>query len=97
MRRLVRTRFTRAIVIWSACLVLLAVVIAAEATWSLIRADEACFVAYPSTPCPTVGDPALTRLTFAFIGVPLIWFVGMAAAFVGRELGRRRVPGSGAR
>jgi len=79
----------RAILVWTACLVLLAVIVAAEAIWSLYRADQACFVDYPNTPCPAVGDPALTRLTFAFVGIPLIWFVGTSAAYVARGLRHR--------
>jgi hypothetical protein len=80
----------RTIIVWTACLLILAIVVAAEATWSLIGAGQECFVDFPNTPCPTVGDPALIRLTFAFVGLPLIWFVGLALAFVGRELRHRR-------
>jgi hypothetical protein len=82
--------FTRAILIWTACLSLLAVVVAVEASWALIRADQACFIDMPTTPCPGVDDPAMTRLVFALVGVPLVWFVGTAVSFGARDLRRRR-------
>ena len=90
MRRWVPGRFMRAILVWTACILLLEVIVGAEAIWSLYRADQACFFDYPNTPCPGIDDPALTRLTVAFVGIPLIWFVGTAAAFVARGLRHRR-------
>jgi len=64
--------------------------LAVQATGSLIFAGQDCFLNYPAVPCPTATDSALTRLTIAFFGVPLVWLVGIGLALVGRTLRRRR-------
>lgn len=90
MKRWADNRFGCAIAGWTIGLVLLALIVAAEAIYSLYRADQACFFEYPNVPCPTIGDPAFIRLEFVFFGIPLIWFVGIAAAFVARALRHRK-------
>jgi len=57
-------------------------VIAVQETWSVSNANQACFFAYPATPCPAGDDPRLARLAFAFVGVPLLWFAGIIVAIV---------------
>ena len=88
MKRL-RTRFVQAILLWTLLMLVLAVLLAVQATGSLIFAGQDCFLNYPAVPCPSATDPALTRLTIAFFGVPLVWLVGIGLALVGRALRRR--------
>ncbi len=78
--------------LWTLVLLLLAAALAAQAAWSLIGAQQACFFNYPAVPCPGGDDPAVARLTFAFFGVPLVWLAGLAINPVWRILTRRRRP-----
>jgi len=50
--------------------------------------NRPCFFNYPLVPCPSNDDPALTRLTFAFFGLPALWLVGLAFALL--KYSRRR-------
>jgi len=69
-------------------MVVLDAVLAGQALWSLYDAQQACFFSYPAVPCPGGDDPAVARLTFAFIGVPLVWAVGLAGLIL--QTRRRR-------
>jgi hypothetical protein len=89
MRR-IRISLVRGLVLWTLLLLLIAVLLAAQAVGSLYLAQQACFLNYPSVPCPGGDGPALARLTFAFFGVPSVWLVGIGLAGVGRALSRRR-------
>jgi hypothetical protein len=89
MKRM-RSRFVRTIVIWTLLMLALAVLLAVQATGSLIVAGQDCFFNYPSVPCPSATDPALVRLTFVFLGIPLVWLGGIGLALVIRALRRRR-------
>jgi hypothetical protein len=89
MRR-IRVSLVRGLVLWTLVLLVVAVLLAAQAVGDLYLAQQACFFSYPSMPCPSVDDPALARLTFAFFGVPLVWLVGVGLAVLGRALRRRR-------
>jgi hypothetical protein len=77
-------------VLWTLLLIVVAVLLAAQAIWSIYNGQQACFFNYPSVPCPSGNDPALVRLTFAFFGVPLVWLVGIGLAVLGHALLRRR-------
>ncbi len=66
-----------------------AVLIAVQAMASLYDAQQACFFQFPSVPCPRGDDPSLVRLTFAFIGMPSIWLVGIGITAVAWALKRR--------
>jgi len=59
-------------------MLVLGVLLTGQAIWSLYDAQQACFFNYPALPCPGGDDPAVARLTFAFIGLPLVWAVGLA-------------------
>jgi hypothetical protein len=74
-RRRERWRAARPALAWTLGAFAVAVVIAVLATWSLVQAQQACFVA--PVPCPDAGDPRLGWLTFAFFGVPLVWLLGL--------------------
>jgi uncharacterized membrane protein YidH (DUF202 family) len=89
MRR-IRGRLARGLVLWTLFLIVVAVLLAAQAIWSIYNAQQACFFNYPSVPCPGADDPASARLTFAFFGVPLVWLVGIGLAVLGHALLRRR-------
>jgi hypothetical protein len=89
MKRL-RSRLVRAVLLWTLLMLLVAVLLAVQATGSLIVAGQDCFFNYPTVPCPTATDPALVRLTFAFFGIPLVFLVGIGFALVLRVLRRRR-------
>jgi hypothetical protein len=68
----------------------IAIVLAAEAVMSINKAEQACFVNFPATPCPSSHDPAVVRLTLAFIGVPLGWLIGLGVVGVAWSLIRRQ-------
>ncbi len=85
-----RSRFVRAILLWTLLMLLLAVLLAVQATGSLIFAGQDCFFNYPAVPCPSAQDPALSRLTIAFFGVPAVWLIGIGAAVAWRAVRRRR-------
>ena len=88
-----RSRFVRGVVLWTLLMLLVAVLLAVQATGSLIFAGQDCFFNYPAVACPSADDPALTRLTIAFFGVPLVWLVGIGLAVVWRAVRRRRSAG----
>jgi hypothetical protein len=92
MKRL-RSRFVRTIMIWTLLMLALAVLLAAQATGSLIDAGQDCFFNYPSVSCPSATDPAIVRLTFVFFGIPLVWLLGIGLALLVRALRRRRSAG----
>lgn len=85
-----RGRMLRVLVAWTLVLLVVAALVAAQAVLSLYEGQQACFFNYPSVACPAMDDPAVTRLTFAFIGVPLIWAAGIGLALVARAWRRRR-------
>ncbi len=83
-----RSGFVRVLALWTLLTLLLGVVIAAQAALSLNDAQQACFFNFPAVSCPGGDDPAVGRLTFAFIGVPLIWLAGLGFAAARRGLRR---------
>lgn len=89
MRR-TRSGSVRAIALWTLLALMLGVTIAAQAALSLNDAQQACFFNYPAVPCPGGDAPAVGRLTFAFIGIPLIWVAGLVVGAVWRALARRK-------
>jgi hypothetical protein len=89
MKRL-RSKGTRAFVLWTLLLVVVAILLSVQATGSLIFAGQDCFLNYPAVPCPSATDPALVRLTFVFFGLPLVWLVGIGLAIAWRAIRARR-------
>jgi hypothetical protein len=89
MRRL-RGGLVRGSVLWTLFLLVAAVLLAAQAIWSIYDARQVCFFNYPSVPCPSVDDPAFARLRFAFFGVPVVWLAGIGIAVLISALLRRR-------
>jgi hypothetical protein len=85
-----RSRLVRIVVLWTVFMLAVAIVLAAEAMMSLINAEQACFVNFPATPCPSSDDPAVVRLTLAFIGVPLGWLIGLGVGGLAWALVRRQ-------
>ena len=73
-----RSTFVRGVVAWTLVAFLFGILLVFQALWSLSSAQQACFANHPAVPCPGGDDPAVARLTFAFIGVPLVWAVGLA-------------------
>lgn len=94
MRR-TRSRLVRIVVLWTVCLLVVAIVLAAEAAMSLNAAQQACFVNFPATPCPGSDDPAVVRLTVAFFGVPLGWLIGLGIVGLAWSLIRRQASRQG--
>jgi hypothetical protein len=80
-------------VLWTLFMLAVTVVLALEAIVSLNNAEQRCFFNYPAIPCPGGDDPAVVRLTVAFIGVPLAWLVGLGFLGLARWVMRRN--GSG--
>jgi hypothetical protein len=66
----------------------MAVVLAADASAGLFDAQQACF--FQRAPCPDDAHPKLAQLQFAFLGMPLIWLVGVMLGIVARVVDRRR-------
>jgi hypothetical protein len=89
MRR-TRSRQLRIVVLWTVFMFVVAAALAAQALVSLNGAEQACFMNYPSTPCPTGDDPAVIRLTMAFIAVPLGWLIGLVVIGFGWWVARRQ-------
>ena len=80
--------------VWTVLMLAFAVVLAVQASASLIDGQQACFFGYPAVACPSNDDPAIARLTFAFFGVPAIWLVGigLATAVWARQRRRGTIP-----
>jgi hypothetical protein len=85
-RRRERARAARPAIAWTLISFGVALVIAIAATASLNEAGEAC--SFGTVPCPDAGDPRLAWLLFAFVGVPLVWLLGLLLLAV-RSTGRR--------
>ena len=75
---------------WTVLMLVVAIVMAVQAAASLVDGQEACFFGYPAVACPSSDDPAVARLTFAFVGVPAIWLVGIGVAVLSSAWSRRR-------
>jgi hypothetical protein len=86
----IRSRLVRIVVLWTVFMLAVAIVLAVEAVMSLNKAEQACFVNFPATPCPSSDDPAVVRLTLAFIGVPLGWLIGLGVVVLAWALVRRQ-------
>lgn len=80
----------RRLVLWSVACLALAVILAVGSVLSLIDAQQACFFGYPFVACPDGQDWRVGLLTFAFFGVPLIWFTGVVVAIIGRAVASRK-------
>lgn len=89
MRR-TRSRLVWIVVLWTVFMLAVAIVLAAEAVMSLNGAEQACFVNFPATPCPSSDDPGVVRLTLAFFGVPLGWLIGLGTVGLAWSLIRRQ-------
>jgi hypothetical protein len=85
----IRGRFARGMLLWTLSVFVLAALLAAQAIASLLAAQQRCFFYYPQVPCATGNDPAVTRLTLAFFGLPVLWLAGICLAVLGRALLRR--------
>lgn len=83
-----RSRWARGVALWTLALSVVAVGLAAFAAASLVDAQSACFIGYPSVACPDGQDWRVGLLTFAFLGVPLIWLVGLVVAIAGRAVSK---------
>lgn len=94
MRR-ARSRLVRILFLWTAFMLAVAIVLAAEAVMSLNRAEQACFMNFPATPCPSSDDPAVVRLTLAFVGVPMGWLIGIGVVALAWSLTRRQASRQG--
>jgi hypothetical protein len=85
-----RSRLFRIVVLWTLFMLGLAIVLAAQALLSVNNAEQACFVNYPATPCPSGDDPAVVQLTAAFFVVPLGWLIGLGIVALIWSLTRRQ-------
>jgi hypothetical protein len=63
---------------WTLVMLVLFGAMAGQALWSISAAQQACFANYPAVSCPGGDDPAVVRLTLAFLGAPLVWALGVA-------------------
>jgi hypothetical protein len=84
-----RGRLARILVLWTLFMLIVAIALATEAMLTLNQAEQACFFNFPATPCPAVDDPAVTRLTMAFVGVPLAWGIGLVVIGLVWSIARR--------
>src|SRR6185436_13733487 len=67
---------------WTILMLAFAIVLAVQAAARVVGGQQACFFDYPTVACPSSDDPAVARLTFAFVGVPAIWLVGIGVAIL---------------
>jgi hypothetical protein len=74
-RRAARWRVLRPALLWTLGAFGLAVGIGAAVAWNLAATGEACYLG--PQPCPDAGDPRVSWLLVAFVGVPLIWLLGL--------------------
>jgi hypothetical protein len=74
-RRAARWRVVRPALLWTLGAFGVAVVVAAGAASSLAAAQQACVAG--SQPCPDATDPRLAWLAVAFVGVPMVWLLGL--------------------
>ena len=88
--RYTRIGIVRALALWTLLALVLGIAIAVQAALSLNDDQQACFFNYPAVPCPGGDARAVGRLTFAFLGVPLIWFAGLLVGSAWRALTRRK-------
>jgi phage shock protein PspC (stress-responsive transcriptional regulator) len=77
-----RRSWVRVIVVWTVLMLLVAIVVAAQAAWSITEAQQKCVFNFPAIPCPDGSDPAVARITFAFLGVPVAWLIGLGVVAV---------------
>jgi hypothetical protein len=85
-----RRGLVRIVVLWTVFMLAIAIVLAADAVMSINKAEQACFVNFPATPCPSSDDPAVVRLTLALIGIPLAWLIGLGVVGLAWSHIRRR-------
>jgi hypothetical protein len=86
--RLMRNPWTRAFLVWAAVCLAVALLLGMDAFAGLIRAQDACF--YQGAPCPQAGHPKLIQLEVAFLGIPLVWGLGVVLGVVARAVAARR-------
>lgn len=82
-----RRRHVWGAVLWTLLLLAVAILVAGQAMASLYSGQQACF--FTAVACPGGDDPAVARLTFAFIGIPAIWLLGLIVGFAGLAIRRR--------
>jgi hypothetical protein len=87
MRRL-RDPWTRAFLVWTGAMTLVAVGLFVLAVIGFIDAAEGCFV--QTGPCSTAGDANFVTLQAAVFAVPAIWLAGVLVGVVARAIDRRR-------
>jgi hypothetical protein len=85
-----RSKWWRALLLWTLTMVIVAIALAVFAAASLVDAQQRCFMEFPSVPCPDGQDWRAGLLAFAFLGVPLIWLVGVIVGFAGRSVSKER-------
>ena len=83
-----RSRWARGVVLWTLALLVIEIGLAVFAAASLVDDQQRCFIGYPSVACPDGQDWRVGLLTFAYIGVPLIWLVGLVVAIAGRAVSK---------
>ena len=74
-RRRERLRAARPAIAWTLGSFAVALVIALVSVSGLGEAAQACLSG--DTPCPDATDPRFRWLVFGFVGVPLIWLLGL--------------------
>jgi len=61
---------------WTLACLVAAVVLGGTSMATVIDADAACW--FQTAPCPGGDHPAVARMTFALVGIPLAWIAGFA-------------------
>ena len=85
MRRL-RSPWTRAFLVWTVVLVVVATLLAISAVGGFLGSAGDCW--FQTGPCAQAGDANFARLEFAVFGIPLIWLVGVVVGIVARRVWR---------
>lgn len=79
----------RGLIVWSLVMLVVAIVVAVDAMAALYDAQQACFFTGTPETCPEPGDPKEIQLAVAFVGIPLVWAIGLVIGIAGRAISER--------
>jgi hypothetical protein len=82
-----RSPWTRAFLVWTAVLTLVAVILFVVSVAGFLRSADDCW--FQTGPCAEAGDANFVTMQAAVVGVPMVWLAGVLVGIVARAVGRR--------